>query len=72
MTCVICKRKVENGEFCTYHNAAHENLQKSYADWKEAYGDLTFKEYLKKLLVNKQTGNWVKEVANYLLKKESS
>lgn len=70
LTCVICKRKTKDDKFCTYHKEAHENLQKSYKVWEEAYGELTFTDYLKKLISNKPTGNWVKEVAAHLLKQE--
>ena len=62
LPCVICKRKTSKEDFCIYHQEAHHNLNKSYADWKEAYGELSFEEYLTKLISNKQAGNWVKEV----------
>ncbi len=73
--CVICEREIEDlGEnnYCKYHNTAYHNVMESYDEWQEGYGELSFSEYLKKLIDNPATGNWAKEVAEELLKRESS
>ncbi len=43
----------------------------SFDAWKEGYGELTFSEYLQKIITNHETGIWAKEVAEALSKKES-
>jgi len=67
--CKICFRKPINKGYCEYHLDAFENLEKTYADWKKAYNDkLEFSAYLKKIVMNKFTGEWVREVAIDLMK----
>lgn len=44
----------------------------NYEDWQEAYGELTFLEYLQKIIENPATGVWAKDVAEVLLKQEDS
>jgi hypothetical protein len=60
--CQVCNRKVESKDFCKYHLLAYETLKRSYDDWCEAYGKLSWKEYLKRLLKQKETGSWIKDV----------
>jgi len=64
--CKICNRVKEFEDFCKYHSLAYKNLLASYERWKEAYGDLSWSDYLKKLMENENTGIWVKEVINFL------
>ncbi len=68
--CLICERERNSEDYCNYHSVAFKNLQDSYDDWVEAYGGLSFAEYLEKLIENPATGLWVKEVAELLLAKE--
>jgi hypothetical protein len=41
---------------------AYDSLKKNYGSWLTAYGQLSWKEYLEKLLKSKETGKWIKEV----------
>jgi hypothetical protein len=67
-TCFICKRKVEtHKELCNYHFIALLNIEKSFQTWRDAYGNLDWMEYLKKLIENEENGIWVQEVAKYLI-----
>jgi len=68
-TCIICKREIPLGDYCKYHQEAYRNLKEKYDEWLEAFGELTFVEYLQKLIENPDTGLWVKEVAEDLEKK---
>jgi len=69
--CKICFRKPVEKGYCEYHIDAYNNLNKTYIDWKKAYNDdLEFKDYLKKIVMNKFTGDWVREVAIDLMKNE--
>lgn len=54
--------------FCTYHEKAYDELKKNYDGWVEAYGKLSWREYLERLLGKKETGSWVKDVIMLELK----
>ena len=67
--CRLCKRERADGsEFCKYHLAARRNLDAAYARWSRAFGGMSWDAYLKKVLENKETGQWAKEVAELLSK----
>ena len=66
MRCAICHR--ESGEFnyCKFHLKAHENIMTGYEQWKAAL-NISWKEYLSEIVKNPLAGEWVKEVAQYLM-----
>lgn len=68
--CKVCERKIEKGEFCDYHELAKKNIDSNYSYWNEAYGGISFNEYLKRISEHKDSGRWVQEVATYLLKND--
>jgi len=68
--CLICDREKMSEDYCKYHDVAYKNLMESYDDWVAAYGELSFSEYLKKIMENSTAGLWVQEVAEMLLEKE--
>jgi len=70
-TCTICDREISSGNYCKYHEEAFQNLQEKYDEWLEAYGELSFLDYLQKVIQNPETGIWAKEVAEDLVKKEN-
>ena len=70
MKCVICVRSGEE-DFCRWHKESYDKLKESYKQWKEAMG-IIWREYLEEVGRNPNTGDWAKEVASYLLKKEES
>jgi hypothetical protein len=63
--CRLCDRPVEDVEraLCEYHARAYRSLREGYGRWREAYGDLTYPEYLRRLIELPEAGRWVKEVA---------
>lgn len=65
MKCLICGRSV-SGELCPYHEAAKASLQEAYPLWAKAYGGMDWKDYLDSVKRNPQTGQWVKEIADFL------
>ncbi len=68
--CVVCGRNVETGSklsFCRLHSEAYKNIVGNYENWRNAYGDLTPEEFLRRLENNDYAGRWVKEVARALL-----
>jgi len=70
-TCTICSREIPSGDYCKYHEEAYKNLKEKYEEWLEAYGELSFSDYLQKVIQNPETGIWAKEVAEELAKKEN-
>ena len=66
-SCRLCKReRAPSSTLCKYHLAAKKNIEAGYNLWSEAYGNVTWKEYLQKLGNNAETGQWAKEVAKML------
>lgn len=70
--CVVCKSSIEKGSFCDAHAIAKKNLEVRFKDWQKAYEKLTWKEYLIRMVDDQEIpiGNWAREVADHLLKKE--
>ncbi len=71
MQCKICNRNSDDNEFCGLHKKAHENLIRGYESWVNAM-EIPWENYLSDVAKNPSTGLWVKEVAEYLQKKETS
>jgi hypothetical protein len=68
-TCLLCKREcAPSSNLCRYHLIAKTNLESGYKRWSEAYGVMSWKEYLRKIGQNAETGQWAKEVAQLLSK----
>jgi hypothetical protein len=53
-----------------YHEAAKKNLESAYEAWTEAYGGVTWKDYLRQIVRLPATGQWAREVAELLSKVE--
>jgi hypothetical protein len=67
MKCIICDREAGEKKFCVSHLIAYENIVKNYDVWKKAV-EIHWKEYLREVVKNPLTGEWVKEVAEQLIK----
>jgi len=50
---------------------AYENIVKKYDFWRKAL-QISWKEYLSEIQQNSLTGEWAKEVANYLINSEGT
>ena len=71
-SCQLCKREcAQSSALCKYHLMAKRNIESKFNEWKEAYGAITWKEYLQRVGDNSETGQWAKEVAG-LLSKENA
>ena len=63
MKCKLCQREgSQASDFCGRHMVAEEALRSRYAIWRNAYEELSWTEYLRKIKQLKGTGQWVKEV----------
>ena len=67
MNCKICNREASENSYCELHMKAYENIVKKYELWKSAL-EVSWKEYLSEIVKNPLTGEWAKEVAEYLIK----
>lgn len=71
-TCRLCEREcAPSSNFCEYHLGAKKSIESAYRQWNEAYGGISWKDYLQKVRQNPETGQWAKEVAE-LLSKETA
>jgi len=68
LKCQICSRKATDKDFCELHMKAYESITKKYAAWKKAL-EISWGEYLSEIAKNPLTGEWAKEVAEYLIKR---
>ncbi len=46
---------------------AYHMLKDNYKEWRKAYGDVTWREYLARLLELEETGSWVKDIIRHEL-----
>ena len=62
--CRLCRREAERGSssLCVFHARARRVLLDGYRRWSEAYGGLSWKEYLNRIKGRVETGEWVKDV----------
>ncbi len=67
MKCSVCDRESVQEGFCELHKKAYENVLKKYDLWKKAL-EISWKEYLSEVAKNPLTGEWAREVAEYLRK----
>jgi hypothetical protein len=67
--CTACHRQALSDKYCLYHTHALESLTIHYKAWVDAYGGISWQDFLNKLLKMKETGSWAKEVIEAELKK---
>jgi hypothetical protein len=71
LNCKLCYREAKEKDLCTLHLKAYKNLLDKYDSWSKAI-DISWKEYLSEIAENALAGNWVKEVAKYLIETEET
>ena len=69
MKCKVCDREAGKKGFCLLHLKAYENILEKYDFWRMAL-QISWKEYLSEIEQNSLTGEWAREVANYLINDE--
>jgi predicted metal-binding protein len=67
--CKVCDREAGKRKFCPLHLKAYENIVEKYALWRKAL-NIPWEEYLSEIKKNSLTGEWTKEVADYLINNE--
>lgn len=66
--CAICGR-TSVGELCRYHEEGAKRLIMHYEVWNARTG-ASWMDYLRSISTNELAGDWVRESAGHLLKKE--
>lgn len=66
MNCKVCQREAVAEGFCEWHLGAYRNLVDRFPVWGRAV-EISWKDYLSQIAENSSAGNWVKEVAKYLI-----
>jgi hypothetical protein len=66
LKCKICQKEAATEGFCEFHSKAYKNLVTAFDVWKRALG-ISWKEYLSQIAESSSAGDWVKEVAKYLI-----
>ena len=67
MKCKVCSRGADEKGHCELHLKAYENILKKYSLSKKAL-KISWQEYLSEIDKNPLTGEWAREVAEYLIK----
>ncbi len=65
MKCAVCGRDGASG-LCQHHASAKQRIEAAYPLWVKAYGRIEWREYLDNVKRNVQTGQWAKEIAEFL------
>jgi hypothetical protein len=65
MKCPLCGREGVP-DLCAYHREAKNKVEAAYPSWVKAYGGIGWKDYLDNVKRNAQTGQWAKEIAEFL------
>jgi hypothetical protein len=68
LKCKICGKDA-TGSYCKHHMKAYRNIVNKYEIWRQTL-EISWKDYLRKLIENAYTGFWAKEVAKQLLSNE--
>jgi hypothetical protein len=71
LNCKVCEKEAQENGFCALHQRAYDNLMESYSLWRKAL-KISWQEYLSQVAKNSLTGDWVKEVAKYLIENEET
>lgn len=66
MKCMICDKQASKKGYCERHKKAYDSIVRKFDGWKQAL-EISWKEYLSEIIKNPSTGEWAKEVAQYLI-----
>lgn len=66
MKCSVCGGESGEKVYCKPHMKAYENVIKGHERWSRAM-EISWKEYLSEIAKNPSTGEWAREIAEYLI-----
>jgi hypothetical protein len=59
--CLICARATHD-KYCDYHCKSFDKLVSRYESWKRALGEISWEDYLTKLLELQETGSSIRDI----------
>ena len=65
MKCQLCWREAVT-DLCRHHEEAKKRVEAAYPLWVKAYGRMEWKGYLDSVKRNAQTGQWAREISEFL------
>jgi len=71
LKCKACERDAAKRDFCLVHLEAYEKMVEKYVLWAKAL-KTSWREYLSEIEQNPLTGEWIREVASYLINNEET
>jgi hypothetical protein len=61
--CVACHRKnLDGSKYCIHHEQALRSIKDHHRAWSDAYGKISWFEFLDRISKMDETGSWVMEV----------
>jgi hypothetical protein len=60
--CAACHRTKLAGKYCLHHARALQSIKDHHRVWSEAYGEISWPEFLDRISKMDETGKWVIEV----------
>ena len=62
--CKACKKEARADGLCSHHAEARDALKRAFPAWQEAYSGMSWEDYLNRVKILDETGQWIKEVIN--------
>ena len=59
--CLVCSRTT-SGKYCEYHSKSFDKFTSGYEFWKSALGEISWEDYLRKLLELQETGSSIRDI----------
>ena len=68
--CAVCGMKIVEtpAGLCANHSKVYDKVKDAYPLWSAAYGSLTMEDFLKRLVALPETGDRVREMAQFLIR----
>jgi hypothetical protein len=59
--CSICFQAT-SGKYCAYHYRSFDKLVSGYESWKRALGEISWRNYLRKVIELQETGSSIRDI----------
>lgn len=66
MKCKVCSSEALEDGFCVFHLKAYKEIIEKFNAWSKALS-VSWRQYLIEIQKNSLTGEWAKEVVEYLI-----
>ena len=59
--CSICS-EMTSGKYCAYHRRSFDKLVSCYQSWKRALGEISWRDFLRKVIELQDTGSSIRDI----------